>query len=109
MMLQPVREYFKAYKIVYAITNSRALIIQFGKRKKITSYSLNEIGQVTRIENAEGVGDLFFSVNTPVMSNRGGRFNRIGFKGIYQPRQAEAFLQAALSAKTGRDTLPGSK
>jgi hypothetical protein len=99
MLLRPLREYFKAHRIVYAVTNRRALILQLGKSKKITGYSIDEIGQVTRIENAEGIGDLYFSVNSPVMINRTGRFRRIGFRAIAQPKQAEAHLQALLSKK----------
>ena len=99
MFLKPLREYFKAHRIVYAITNRRAIILQFGKRKKITGWSLDEIGQITRVENTEGIGDLYFSVNTPIIANRTGRFGRIGFRAIYQPKQAEAHLQAMLSRK----------
>ena len=96
MMSRPVIDYFRAHKIVYVITNQRALVMQLGKRKRIRSYDLSEIDQVTRVEKTDGSGNLYFSTSgsgvavTPSQA----RFSRAGFKAINDVKIAESYLQA---------------
>ena len=92
LLLRPFFDYFKAYKVVYAITNRRALIIYFGSKKKIRSYELSEIGPVTRIEKADGTGNLYFSVKPDDNSNTA-RFSRVAFKAIPQVKLAQSYLK----------------
>jgi hypothetical protein len=72
---------------LYAITNQRAIIVRPGRYVTISSYDKRNIGQVHRIERADGSGDLIFASNAPYGSYGNTRYNtnsvRFGRPGFY--------------------------
>jgi len=48
---------------IYAITNQRIIVLTTGRNTIVDSYSKKDIGPITRIEQADGVGDIFFTAN----------------------------------------------
>jgi len=86
MLLSPVIRYFKAHKIIYAITNQRALEYHKGRTSKTITYLKEDIGNIIRFENKYGNGSLFFT------GNNDNRRQRVGFKGIKNVREAEMYI-----------------
>jgi hypothetical protein len=72
---------------LYAITNQRAIIVRPGRYVTVSSYNKRSIGQVQRIERADGSGDLIFANNAPYGSYGNTRYNtnsvRFGRPGFY--------------------------
>ncbi len=48
---------------VYAITDSRIIMVTSGKRLIVYSYGKEDIGILNRIERPDGSGDLIFAAN----------------------------------------------
>jgi hypothetical protein len=89
---------------LYAITNQRALIVRSGHYLNVSSYNKRNIGQVHRIERADGSGDLIFASNalyssygnTQYNSNTA-RFGRPGFYALPDVRSVEQILLRMLN------------
>ncbi|MEW6207400.1 MAG: hypothetical protein AB1631_03470 [Acidobacteriota bacterium] len=92
MLAAPLWAYRSAKRTVYAITNRRALVISFGRAKKVQSYFEQDIGDINRTERADGSGNLIFRAEETT-DNRGNvRLNQIGFFGVRDVRQVERIL-----------------
>ncbi len=52
---------FPLKNTLYAITDQRIIVLTTGRNTIVDSYSKKDIGPITRVEQADGVGDLFFT------------------------------------------------
>ncbi len=93
MMASPFRVAKKAGRIVYAITNKRAMIITSGDTKKVQSFFQKDIKDIRRTEKKDGSGNLQFASET-LQPSRGGAFNQqSGFLGIPDVNTVEMYLR----------------
>ena len=93
IVAMPLWAYLGAQKTVYAVTDRRALIIGAGPMKGVQSFTRADIGDVSRVESANGSGSVFFA--TRLVTTRSGIANggRIGFVGIPDVRQVEQLIR----------------
>jgi len=97
MLTAPLWEYLRAARIVYAVTDHRALIIQSGGSKKVKSFTAAELSNLDRKEKADGSGDLLFGKPESEETRRTRSFNfglpiPAGFIGIRDLRMVEQLL-----------------
>ncbi len=110
MLLSPFWVYKKAKTTVYAITDRRAIVIDGGRSRAVTSYPFEKWeGEITRKERTDGSGSLFFSTTYSRDSDGDVRVKKKGFDGIFQVRDVEAKLLRALEAYKARKNMPDSK
>ncbi len=92
MFTAPYWAYRSAKRTVYAITNRRALVISFGRSKRVQSYFEQDITDISRVERADGSGNLIFRTEETTDNKGNARLNQIGFFGISEVRQVEKIL-----------------
>jgi hypothetical protein len=63
--------HFPTKNVFYAITDRRAMIVQGGQPKRVTSYSKRAITHIQRLERPDGSGDLIFTGNGAVSNGYG--------------------------------------
>lgn len=96
MLLAPLWLYWKASRVIYAVSDRRALVITTAWRKTVQSFGPGELGQIERKELADGCGDLVFVATQPEQT--GWRSQRspgrvaAGFFGIAEARRVEQLL-----------------
>lgn len=61
MMAAPLWAYSRGRKTIYRITDRRILVIVAGNTKKVKSFDETQIGNIERVERADGSGDLTFA------------------------------------------------
>ncbi|MCX7920857.1 MAG: hypothetical protein N3B21_02350 [Clostridia bacterium] len=105
LMLSPYWIYRRAKRTVYAITNSRCIIITAGRTKKVESYNTDTIGNIEKVQYSNGFGDLTFAKEQYTMSgNDSGtevRMRSIGFYNICEVNKVEKILKAAVRKDVG--------
>jgi hypothetical protein len=103
MLLAPLWMRRAARRAVYAITDRRAIVWQarpFGSELTVRSFAPAELTQITRVERADGTGDLVFlevfnhSVNSK--GHRSSTRTRLGFLGVDGVRDVEDVLRKTL-------------
>lgn len=94
LMTRPITDYFKAHKIVYVITNHRAMTLEFGKKKKVKSVDVSNIESIRCVEKQDGSGDLYFSKKPTNPLHDSHEVQRGMFKAIQQVKMAESYLQS---------------
>jgi hypothetical protein len=91
MLTAPYWAYRRALKMVYGLTDRRALILTTGKSISVKSYSDEDIDNIERTEQADGSGDLIFAREE--YRRRGRRHTRnIAFIGIPNVRAVERLM-----------------
>lgn len=98
---KPLYEFIMAGRMIYGLTNHRALIIKHGlSGKSVESYT--EMDQIERTSIADGKGDLVFARVYARYRRKGGyrtRVRKIGFFGIDNVREVEAIMLRSLKEK----------
>ncbi len=94
----PAREAARGARIVYAVTNRRALIIEGGSEIKVKSYTARDLDNLERTERADGSGDLVFSRERRTGNKGRTYFEPIGFFGVRDVRTVEAALRQSLGS-----------
>lgn len=97
LVTAPLWAWLGALDTVYAVTDRRALIISGRKNRSIQSFDRDDIGELTRVERADGSGTLYFATRTFTSRGRT-RQNRIGFIGIPEVRHVERLIREHLAA-----------
>lgn len=64
MLLSPVFEYRRSLRTVYAITDRRALILETGAWRKVSSYAPSQLKRVYHKDRTNGLGDVILSTRT---------------------------------------------
>jgi hypothetical protein len=93
MMLGPLWAWLRARNTVYALTERRAVIIVNGGGGGISSYARADMGELTRIERADGSGTVFFAIRTSTTSRGFVKNTRVGFIGIPDVRNVERLIR----------------
>lgn len=96
LLLSPLWMALKARKTVYALTNHRLIIRQAFPKITIKSWSLDQLGALSRTGPAQGPGSLFFAEEITQNSN-GVHTKKIGFIGIDQPKMLEQKIRELLA------------
>lgn len=92
MFAAPYWVYRSAKRTVYAITNRRALVISFGRAKSVQSYFEQDVCDISRVERADGSGNIIFRTEETTDRKGNSRLNQIGFFGIPEVRRVERVL-----------------
>ncbi|HEX4858277.1 MAG TPA: hypothetical protein VFV17_04605 [Usitatibacteraceae bacterium] len=94
--LSPKRE---RARVLYALTNQRAILMRFGLFFRIRSFPIREIRRFTRFELDDGSGDLVFE-RFPMKDDDGNvKTGENGFYGIEDVRQVEKLLQTVIDTQ----------
>ncbi|MFI5372254.1 MAG: hypothetical protein ACHQ52_11915 [Candidatus Eisenbacteria bacterium] len=99
VLTAPIWAYFGAAKTVYAVTDRRALIIVGWPRSAVQSFQPADIGDLVRVEGADGRGSLMFGSRAWTGNNGMVRTTRIGFVGIPDVRMVEELIRENLQKK----------
>ncbi|HKQ57467.1 MAG TPA: hypothetical protein VJY35_06335 [Candidatus Eisenbacteria bacterium] len=99
MLLAPLWAWLGARRTVYAVTERRALIITGNGSRTVRSYSGQDIGEITRVEAADGRGTVYFAQRSWTNSRGFERSTRIGFIGIPEVRRVEQLIRDHLQPK----------
>jgi hypothetical protein len=87
-----------AGKLVYALTDRRAIIFRTGLRNTITvrSFESSTLTDLTRTERPDGSGDLIFTRDITQTSDS--NFSRdVGFLGVRDVRKVEKIIRDSLN------------
>jgi hypothetical protein len=87
-------------RTVYCVTTARALILEIGFSRRISSFSRDLIAGLERRERADGSGTLVFDAGE--LGNTIG-FNRNGFYGIDNVAEVERLIRDHILDKTRYD------
>lgn len=93
MMLAPLWVWLRAKNTVYAVTERRALIIVNGAGAGISWYAREDMGELTRMERADGSGSIFFATRASTTSRGFVKHTRVGFIGIPDVRNVERLIR----------------
>jgi len=93
MFASPFREWLKAFRTVYLVTDKRAISIESGWFTTIRNYTPAQLKDLYRKERGDGTGDVVITTRL----RRGGEGNswteEIGFMNVRNPREVERLLQ----------------
>jgi hypothetical protein len=87
-------------KTVYALTDSRAIILQGGRAMTIRSLRPDEIGPLLRREKRDGSGDLILQQLGWRDAEGGTRNQEVGFLGVPEVREVERRVRALIERHT---------
>lgn len=99
MLTMPAREAARGARMLYAITNRRALIIEGGSETKVKSYTARDMGNIERTERGDGSGDIVFGRERRTGAKGRTYFEPIGFFGVRDVRMVEAALRQSLGPR----------
>jgi hypothetical protein len=88
-LLRPVFRYFNANKVIYLLTDRRAIVAD---RRSIRSLELSQLQELQLIKKADGTGSLLF-MNGFAPHSFQSRFQREGFEGIREPARVQAEMR----------------
>jgi hypothetical protein len=88
----------RARKVIYALTDQRAIIFEAGMfgRQTIRSYDPDKLGSIERTQRPDGSGDLVFETLITRDSEGARQTTRRGFIGIESVKQVEETLRQTL-------------
>ena len=89
----PLRAAWLATRTAYAVTDRRAIVLTVARRKTVRQFDAGQLGQLTRVENADGSGDLVFDRVVTQVVRGGTRTKEIGFFGIADVRSIERLVR----------------
>jgi hypothetical protein len=97
MLASPVWLRSMARKTIYAVTDRRAIVWQPGwfGRVAVQSFTAAGLGQMSRVERADGSGDLVFQVHTTGYGDNT-RTERRGFLAIDHVKEVEDLVRKTL-------------
>lgn len=93
MVFAPLWAYVGAKSTVYAVTDRRAMIIAGSGTKSVRSFTAEEIGEIVRVERADGTGTLMFASVPRTTSKGHTTISRVGFVGIPDVRRVEQLIR----------------
>ena len=93
MLSTPIWTYRAALKTIYAITDKRAITVTGFFSRTVRSYLPNQLGDITRRENRNGIGDLVFDRQVSYHNEGRTSIKELGFLGVRNPREVEKLLR----------------
>jgi hypothetical protein len=103
MIASPLYAARTARKIIYVITNQRALIIACSKWHKVKSFRPEQLQSIERTTRSDGSGDLVFGndAQSSAPGYQQGNYGAVavGFIGVRDVRQVEALLSEVAGSK----------
>jgi hypothetical protein len=102
MLTSPLRQWLKAFRTVYLITDKRAISIESGWFTTIRNYTPTQLKDLYRRERGDGTGDVVITnkLRNVVITSKlhrhseGGSWTEeIGFMNVRNPREVERLLQ----------------
>lgn len=105
MLLSPMLAYLKSKKVVYVITNIRAIIFIKGKSVQIESFGAERIQGAAKIVRADGSGDLIFKQRDGYYNPKETEKTKNGFLGVERVTEVERILNETIRTQN-EDKLP---
>jgi hypothetical protein len=93
MLASPLREWLKAFRTVYLITDKRAISIESGWFTTIRNYTPAQLKDLYRKEREDGTGDVVITTRLRRGSEGNAWTEEIGFLNVRNPREVERLLQ----------------
>lgn len=93
MLVSPLREWLKAFRTVYLITNKRAISIESGWVITIRNYRPAQLKNLYRKERRDGTGDVVITTRIRKGNNNNSWTEEIGFMNVRNPKEVERLLQ----------------
>jgi len=93
MLASPLREWLKAFRTVYLITDKRAISIESGWFTTIRNYTSTQLKDLYRKERGDGTGDVVITTRLRRGSEGISWTEEIGFMNVRSPREVERLLQ----------------
>jgi hypothetical protein len=92
MLASPLRQWLKAFRTVYLITDKRAISIESGWFTNIRNYTPAQLKDLYRRERGDGTGDVVIRKQLHRHSEAVSG-EEIGFMNVRNPREVERLLQ----------------
>jgi len=99
MLTSPLRQWLKAFRTVYLITDKRAISIESGWFTTIRNYSPDQLKDLYRKERGDGTGDVVITTRLRRGSEGNSWTEEIGFMNVRNPREVERLLQQLAHTK----------
>ncbi len=99
MLTSPLRQWLKAFRTVYLITDKRAISIESGWFTTIRSYTPAQLKDLYRRERGDGTGHVVIMTLLHKDSEGGSWTEEIGFLNVRNPREVERLLQQLAHTK----------
>ncbi|MDX2211795.1 MAG: hypothetical protein SFY66_00775 [Oculatellaceae cyanobacterium bins.114] len=93
MLISPLREWLKAFRTVYLITDKRAISIESGWFTTIRNYAPAQLKDLYRKERGNDTGDVVITTRLHRSSEGNSWTEEIGFLNVRNPREVERLLQ----------------
>jgi hypothetical protein len=100
MLSAPLRTRLALTRTAYAITRRRAVIVEHDvfQKRTVRSYDASDLGPISRVEQANDRGDVFFASEVSSDSDGGRIATPIGFYGVLRAKRAEEALRDLANA-----------
>lgn len=108
MLSSPLREWLKAFRTVYLITNRRAFSVEGGWIPVIKNYSPNQLRNLRRNDRKDCTGDIVITTRLHKNSRVGSWTEDIGFMNLRNPKEVERLLRQLTQTKLLVGTPQGS-
>lgn len=102
MLTSPFRRMSRARRVVYLVTDQRALIIETGRHLTVRSFLPEQLKGFKRRSRRDGSGDIFLSQDWSVDSNDHWHATDVGFVAIADAKEAERHLYALRKSKSSK-------
>jgi hypothetical protein len=99
MFASPLREWLKAFRTVYLITDKRAISIESGWFTTIRNYTPAQLKDLYRKERGDCTGDVVITTRLRRGSEGSSWTEEIGFMNVRHPREVEKLLQQLAHTK----------
>jgi Bacterial PH domain len=93
LLTTPLREWLKAFRTVYLITDRRAISIESGWFPTISNYTPAQLRDLYCKERGDGTGDVVITTRLRRDSEGDSWTEEIGFMNVRNPREVERLLQ----------------
>jgi hypothetical protein len=102
----PVREYWRARRTTYVVSNQRLIILNGLLRPSVESFAPSEIGSLEIDAAGDGSGSLIFQERRDWRGQGGWFARKIGFKTIRHVREAEEHIMKLKGQVSSEATSP---
>ena len=99
MLSSPLREWLKAFRTVYLITDRRAFSVEGGWIPVIRNYFPNQLRNLRRNDRRDGTGDVVITTRLHKNSRVGSWTEDIGFMNLRNPKEVERLLRQLTQTK----------
>ncbi|MEY4590858.1 MAG: hypothetical protein RL497_2934 [Pseudomonadota bacterium] len=97
---QPFRMKKNAASVIYVITNKRVIIIQGNRSISYQSFYPDQLKNIARTQNADNMGNVYFSNESYTDSDGNSSMKKIGFVGIANVQHVEQLIRKLAGEQT---------